>query len=127
MRLVTYLPEPEGQDVFTKSNSLFNFNLLSCPLLETFDLYIGQVISAFGAINLDFRGQANMKQIKIEQVNCRHYSFHHELGKDWKNIKVPAMHKTWTFDEIKSTPYHINLAWDTNNNKIDIQLNDCKW
>lgn len=125
LRLRTYLDGSSGQDVLTKTTCFFNLIVTSCSLLEIFDVNIGQV-NASGAIDLDFRSLANLKQVTLNHLNCRCNSFHHDFGKYWKNINTPTMHKTLTLDEAKDTSYHINLAWDANTKKIDIQLQDCK-
>lgn len=96
--------------------------------LDFRDIAIGQIAIgnvACGSINLDFRRHANLKQIKIKQEGCRYYSFYHEFGRYWKNINIPTNQETLTLDQTKRTPYHLNLAWNTNKN-IDIQLSDCK-
>lgn len=124
--LIADLKGNEGQNVFRKSNSLFNFMFSSCPMLEKFDLLITGEITASGSFNLDFRNQTCLKQIKIKQFNCRYYAFSHEFGKYWKNINDPITEETLTSEEAKKTPYCINLAWDNNDMNIDIQLSDCK-
>lgn len=66
MRFYASLNGGSEQDIFKKSNSLFSFILLSCPVLETFDLNVGQVFiggNAYGGIDLYFRGQANAQKI----------------------------------------------------------------
>lgn len=57
-------------------------------LLEKFDVSLGK-LNDFGVVDLDFRRQANLKQIIITQVNCRHYFFYYDFGRYWKNLNVP--------------------------------------
>lgn len=99
---------------------------LSCPMLEKIDLELTP-INAFGALTLDFRQQAYLKHIKLQQANCRYYTFQHEVEKYWKNSGVLTVKQTLTLEDAKITPYTMHLAWNTDNKNIEIDLPDCKW
>lgn len=126
MKFTVSLDINGGQDVFKKSNRLFDFIFLSCPMLERFDSEVeDEDFCAFGAINLDFRRQLHLKQVKIQRTKCRRYTFYHEFGKCWQNINVPIHQETATLRQARNAVYHVNLAWDTSNNKIEFELSNC--
>lgn len=109
-----------------KLNTFFNFILLSCPILERYDLSVPNKVTSFGVLDLDFTRQANLKHIKIKQENCSHYTFQPEPRKHWRNINVPIAPETLTPDRAITSPYYINLAWDTRNRNLVFHLSDCK-
>lgn len=67
-------------DGFARLDILFIFILLSCPILEIFDLDVKRV-NCIGYPKLDFTRNTHLKQIKIKQRNCSYYAFKHEPGK----------------------------------------------
>lgn len=113
-------------DGFEKLNGLFNFILLSCSLLEKFDLNAEETGDCDGFVNLDFRRQMNLKQIRIKQRNCRYYTFQHDFRKRWKNVNQPTAEEPLRWEQAIFGAHHTNLAWDSTNKGLDLYLSDCR-
>lgn len=78
-------------------------------MLKTFDLDLNDnTFVIHGAIGLDFRNQASLKQIKIKHTNCRYYTFYHEYGRYWKNINISI---TQEMTSKKHNQHLIILIW----------------
>lgn len=105
IRLLLCLDSSMFRDFFIKSNALFDFICKSCPVLEIFDLVVRNgndssddssldsdmldfTGSGGGFLNLDLTKQVHLKEIKIKQDIYNYYTFDHEPGKSWVNIKV---------------------------------------
>lgn len=123
-----YLTSDNAQQ-FKRFNSRFNFTLQPCLMLEKSELYVGEIGipgANHGAFDLDFRGQAYLKQVRIKLRNCQYYAFRHAFGKYWNNVDEPMMQEALTLEQVKVKPFHMNLAWDTDSENTDIKLSNCQ-
>lgn len=75
-----------AKEFFIRSDILFAFILRSCPNLEILDVSVTRTRQNDN-IYLGFRGNVLLRHIRLNMRGCRYYTFAHEFGKYWRNVK----------------------------------------